>query len=94
MKITLLESLFNKELNATLLKKGSNTGVFCEYCAIFKITCFEESLRTDLSIRCYFDTINIKQSGLDTLILSKFLFQNENIKIISKIVDLKKKIQF
>ena len=35
----------------------------CESCWIFKITCFEEHLRPDASIRCYFDTISLKQSG-------------------------------
>ena len=32
----------------------------------FHITCFEEHLQTDASIRCYFDTINRKQSGFCT----------------------------
>ena len=38
----------------------------CEYCRIFKITCFEEHLQTAASIRCYFDTINLKQSAFCT----------------------------
>ena len=35
----------------------------CEYCRIFTITCFEEYLWTASSIRFYFDTINLNQSG-------------------------------
>ena len=35
----------------------------CEYCGKFKINCFEEHLRTAASIGCYFDTINLMQSG-------------------------------
>ena len=38
----------------------------CEYCRIFKINCFEEHLPTAASIRCYFDTINLMQSGFCT----------------------------
>ena len=39
-KHRLLESLFNKYFK-TLSKRDSNTGgFFCEYCRIFKITCF------------------------------------------------------
>ena len=34
----------------------------CEYYRIFKIISFEEHLRMAASIRCYFDTINLKQS--------------------------------
>ena len=62
----------------------------CEYCGIFKITCFEEHLRTATSIKCYFDAINPEQFYFAQAPLLKFLFQNENIKIISKIVNLKK----
>ena len=62
----------------------------CEYCGIFKITSFEEHLRTDVSIRCYLDTINLKQSGCGTT--CSFKIQNKNIKIISKLVNLKKNI--
>ena len=60
----MLEFLLNKELTkASLLKRDSNTSVFCEYCGIFKITCFGGHLRTDASVRvisldvlieCYF----------------------------------------
>ena len=32
-----------------------------------KITCFEENLQTAASIRCYFDSINVKQSGFSTI---------------------------
>ena len=41
-----------------------------------------------VSIRCCFDTASL---AFAQPILLKFLFQNENIKIISKIVNLKKK---
>ena len=37
--------------------------LFCEYCRIFQITCFEEHLPLATTIRCYLDTINVKQSG-------------------------------
>ena len=62
----------------------------CEYCGIFKIN-FEEHLWTAASIRCYFDKINLKQSGFCTIYSFKALVSNEKIKIISKIVHLKKK---
>ena len=46
---------------------------------MFKITCFEKHLRTAACIRCYFDTISLKQSGFaQPPILLKFLFQKEN----------------
>ena len=35
----------------------------CEYCRIFKITCFEKHLQMVASFRCYFEKINLKQSG-------------------------------
>ena len=35
----------------------------CEYCRIFKVTCFEGYLRMATFIRCYFDTMNLKQFG-------------------------------
>ena len=35
----------------------------CEYCGIFKITCFKEPLQAAASIRCYFGMISLKQSG-------------------------------
>ena len=41
-----------------------------------------------VSIRCCFDTVSL---AFAQPVLLKFLFQNENIKIISKIVNLKKK---
>ena len=44
-----------------------STHVFsCEYCRIFKITCFEDNLETTVSIRYYFDTIGLKQTGFCT----------------------------
>ena len=88
MKIPVLDSFFNKELKATLLKRYSNTRVFLRVLPNFKTTCFEEHLQTAASISCYFDTINLKQSGFCTNYFLKFLFQNENIKI----VNLKKEI--
>ena len=45
-----------------------------ESCGIFKITCFEEHLLTTASIRCYFDTVSLKQSGLYTTYSFKILF--------------------
>ena len=92
MKIPVLDSFFNKELKATLLKRYSNTRVFLRVLPNFKTTCFEEHLQTAASISCYFDTINLKQSGFCTTYFLKFFFQNENIKIIPKIVNLKKEI--
>ena len=41
----------------TLLKGDSNAD---EYCRVFKITCFEGRPRKAGSIRCYFDTSNLK----------------------------------
>ena len=67
-----------------------------EYCWIFKITFFEEYLQT-AAFRCYFDTISHKaicNLALAQPILLKFLFQNENIKIILKIVNLKYVLKF
>ena len=85
----MLEPLFNKEREVTIKKRA--TQMFsCEYCGIFKITCFEEHLRTDTAIRYYFDTINLKRSGFGTSYSSKILVSDKNIKIISKIVKIKK----
>ena len=55
----------------------------CDYCRIFKITWYDEHLPTVASIRCYFDTNNLKQSGFCTTFPLKFLFQNENSYIYS-----------
>ena len=44
-----MKALFNKVTklkHATLLKRDSSTGVFCEICEIFKNIYFEEHLRT------------------------------------------------
>ena len=49
--------------SATLLKGGSNTGVFCEYCKIFKKTYFEENLRTTASAILLL-TVHIYSQGL------------------------------
>ena len=54
------DSFLIKNFKAILLKRDSNTGVFCEYCGIFK--CFEEHLETAASIRCYFEIINQNHS--------------------------------
>ena len=48
-------------------------------------------IRTAASIKCYFDTINLKQSYFCTTYSFKILVSERNIKIISKIVNLKKK---
>ena len=53
-----------KNFQTTLLKRDSN--ISCEYYGLFKIFCFEEYLRIAASIRYYFDTINLKQSGFRT----------------------------
>ena len=46
-------------------------------------------IRTAASIKCYFDTINLKQSYFCTTYSFKILVSERNIKIISK----KKKLQ-
>ena len=53
----------------------------CKYCGNFKINCFEEHLPTAVSIRCYFDTINLKQFGFYTtnsfeILVSERKFKN------------------
>ena len=45
----MLESACNKVAGLQTLLKGSNTGVSCEYCEIFKSTYFEEDQRTAAS---------------------------------------------
>ena len=95
-----------KNFKATLIKRDSNTikilyrvqtqVIFCKYCGIFLINCLEEHLRPAASIRSYFDTINLKQTGFFTTyypIILKFLFGSKNIKINSEIVNLKTKKQ-
>ena len=52
-----------KILNFSTTKKAKIGYFSCEYCGFFKITSFEEHMRTATSIRYYFDTINLKQSG-------------------------------
>ena len=64
----------------------------CEYCGTFKITCFEEYLRTTASMGCYLNLINLEQSDFGATYLIKSLFQNENTEIISNIVTLRKNI--
>ena len=45
-----------------------------------KITCFEEHLQTAASIRSYFDTINLKQSGFCTTSSLKILISERKYK--------------
>ena len=56
-KKPVLESLFNKDAEI-----DSNTGVSCEYCDIFKNTCFEEHLQA---------VVSAKQASKKLLPLSK-----------------------
>ena len=50
-----------------LIKNFKPTQMFsCKYCRIFKSTCFEEQLQTAASIRCYLDSIILKQSTFCT----------------------------
>ena len=46
---------------------------------MFEITWFDENLPTVNSIRCYFDTNNLKQSGFCTTFPLKFQNENSNI---------------
>ena len=62
-----------KNFKAALLKRD-------EFCGIFKITCFEQHLRTAAFIRRYFDTINLKQSGLYTTFSFKILASERKCK--------------
>ena len=61
---SVLESLFNKVAGlqasrpTTLLKKDSNTVFSCEYCEIFKSTCFEEHLPPAASVNYFVKLIN------------------------------------
>ena len=75
-KITMLNSLFNNFIKKTPTQLSS-----CEYCGNFKITYFEEHLRASASIRWYFDTVNLKQSGFCTtcsfrILVSKRKYKN------------------
>ena len=65
--------------------------LYSEYCGIFKITCFEEHLRTDASIRCYFDTISLKQSGFCTTYSFKVLVSERQYKNNLKYREAQKK---
>ena len=80
-----------KNFKTTLLRKTPTEMFSFEHTQILKITYFEEHLRTAASIRWYSDTINLKQSDFCTTYSFKILVSDENIKIISKIVNLKKK---
>ena len=64
-----------KNFKATLLIRNWNTGVILWILQNFlKITYFEEHLQTGASIiRCYFDKINLKQSGFCTTYFFKIL---------------------
>ena len=46
----------------TLLKKDSNTVFSCEYCEIFKSTCFEEHLPPAASVNYFVKLINDRYS--------------------------------
>ena len=50
-----------------------------EYCGIFKTIRFEEHMRAAASIRCYFDKINLKQSGFCITYCYKILVSERNI---------------
>ena len=68
----------------------------CEYCGSFTIICFEEHLWTAAFIRCYFDTINPKQSGFCTTYSFKILAlerkHRNNLKNLKNLKKKKKKI--
>ena len=63
----------------------------CKYWGNFKITCFEDHLRTAASIRCYFDTIDLKQSGFCTANSFKILVFERKYKNTLKNRDSQKK---
>ena len=62
-----------KNFKANLLKRNSNTIAFLWILRNFTITCFKEQLWTAASIRCYFDTTNLNQSGFCTTYSFKIL---------------------
>ena len=64
----------------------------CEYYGIFKTICFKEHLRTAASMRCYFDTINLKQSGFCTNYYFKILVSERKYKNILKNCESQKNI--
>ena len=63
----------------------------CEYCGIFKITCFEENLIMAASIRRYFDTINLMQSGFCTTYSFKILISERKYKNKSQKLSISKR---
>ena len=73
----------NKLINHSkyIVGSGVKQVISCEYCGTFKITCFEEHLRPATSIRCYFDTINLKQSGFCTTYYFKIFVRERKYKI-------------
>ena len=58
----------------------------CENCRTFKITCFEKHLQKAASIRCYFDTINRKQSGFCVTYSFKIFVLKQKYKNYPKII--------
>ena len=74
--------LLIKNFKETFFEEETQTQVFfCEHCLIFKITCLEEYLQTAASTRCYFDIINLKQSGFcATFFLKKILVSGRKYK--------------
>ena len=79
-----------KNFKPTLFKRDSSIGSFLwMFQNFWLVTCLEKHLRTAASVRCYFDTINLNQYAFAQPILSRFLFQNESIKIVSKMVNIK-----
>ena len=74
----MLESLFNKELQRNFIKKR------------LKHRCFLVSNVKSPANGCFYQTFRIR-SGFRTTYSFKILFQHENITIISKIVNLRKK---
>ena len=79
------------------MKKKTPTQVLsCEFCGIFnrifKITCCEEHLRTAASIRCFFDTIYLRQSSFCTTYSYKILISERKCENNLKNCESKKKI--
>ena len=62
---------------------------------MFMIMCFEEHLRTTASVRCYFDTTNLKHYGFCSTHSLKILVSDRKLKIKKNLknVNLKKKKQ-
>ena len=71
--------------------RGQLSGLQHSYFRVNKITSFEEHLRTDASIRCYLDTINLKQSGCGTTCSFKILVSKQKYKNNLKTCESQKK---